>query len=127
LPVTTAYAGIPAVWGNETEGQKVIAAAKEHKEGENNNESIIINIHTDGVNVIEENGAVCICMEGNRELWDGENGHMKAIAGITVVHLGSIVWKDDASGYNTPTGEISTEYTYVGTERDDGSNMAESG
>jgi len=178
LPFTTDYAGIPAVWVDETEGQTVIAAAKEQKqgtvilkaavqrnaptesfyvkiEGKNKNESIIINTHTDGVNVIEENGAVGMLsmlrylqqeqpertlifvfvtghfrlpefkgdsqatstwMEGNRELWDGENGHMKAIAGITVEHLGSQEWKDDATGHYLPTGEISTEYTYVGNE-----------
>lgn len=33
VPFTTAYAGIPAIWVNETEGKKVISAAQEHKEG----------------------------------------------------------------------------------------------
>ncbi|WP_020432871.1 hypothetical protein, partial [Paenibacillus riograndensis] len=81
LPFTTDYAGIPAVWINGTDGQKVIHAAKVHQEGtvileadvqkdaptesfyvkiegRNKNESIIVNTHTDGVNVIEEDGAI---------------------------------------------------------------------
>lgn len=181
LPFTTDYAGIPAVWVNEDEGQQVISAAKEHKsgtvileaevqknaptesfyvkiEGKNKNEAIIVNTHTDGVNVVEENGAVGMLsmlryltqeqqeqpertmifafvtghfrlpefkgtsqatstwMEAHRELWDGENGHLKAVAGITVEHLGSMEWKDDDSGRYMPTGKISTEYTYVGNE-----------
>ncbi|MFC3747610.1 hypothetical protein [Paenibacillus sp. GCM10012306] len=178
VPFTDAYAGIPAVWVNDSEGQKVISAAKEHKEGtvileaeeqknaptesfyvkingKNKDEAIIINTHTDGVNVVEENGAVGMLsmirylqqeqpertmifafvtghfrlpefkgtsqatstwMEGHRELWDGENGHMKAVAGITVEHLGSMEWKDDDTGQYGPTGRISTEYTYAGNE-----------
>ncbi|OBZ12071.1 hypothetical protein A8L34_17355 [Bacillus sp. FJAT-27264] len=178
VPFTTDYAGIPAVWVNETEGQKVIRAANEHKkgtvileadeqknaptesfyvkiEGKRKGEAIIINTHTDGINVVEENGAVGMLsmirylqqeqpertmifafvtghfrlpefkgtsqatstwMEGQRELWDGENDHMKAVAGITVEHLGSMEWKDDATGHYGPTGRISTEYTYAGNE-----------
>ncbi|MFE4710310.1 hypothetical protein ACFRAM_05495 [Paenibacillus sp. NPDC056722] len=178
VPFTTDYAGIPAVWINETEGQKVISAANEHKEGtvileadeqknaptesfyvkiegKRKDEAIIINTHTDGINVVEENGAVGMLsmirylqqeqlertmifafvtghfrlpefkgtsqatstwMEGHRELWDGENGHMKAVAGITVEHLGSMEWKDDDTGHYGPTGRVSTEYTYAGNE-----------
>ncbi|MFF2910229.1 hypothetical protein [Paenibacillus sp. NPDC057934] len=178
VPFTDDYAGIPAVWVNETEGQKVIKAAQKHKEatvileadeqknaptesfyvkidGKNKDEAIIINTHTDGINVVEENGAVGMLsmirylqqeqpertmifafvtghfrlpefkgtsqatstwMEGHRELWDGGNGHMKAVAGITVEHLGSMEWKDDDTGHYGPTGRISTEYTYAGNE-----------
>ncbi|MDO7908761.1 hypothetical protein Q5741_20465 [Paenibacillus sp. JX-17] len=179
LPFTTDYAGIPAVWVNETEGQKVVSAAKEHLEGtvtleaevqknaptesfyvkiegKNNNESIIINTHTDGVNVVEEDGAVGMLsmirylqqqekpertlifafvtglfrlpdfagtsqatstwLQAHPDLWDGKNGHMKAVAGITVEHLGSLEWKDDTSGHYGPTGKISTEFTYAGNE-----------
>ncbi|OMD40319.1 hypothetical protein [Paenibacillus odorifer] len=178
VPFTTDYAGIPAIWVNETEGQKVIRAAQEHKEGtvileaviqkdaptesfyvkidgKNKDEAIIVNTHTDGINVVEENGAVGMLsmirylqqeqpertmifafvtghfrlpefkgssqatstwMEGHRELWDGKNGHLKAVAGITVEHLGSMEWKDDDTGHYRPTGQISTEYTYAGNE-----------
>ncbi|AIQ24109.1 hypothetical protein NSQ90_15205 [Paenibacillus sp. FSL H7-0737] len=178
VPFTTDYAGIPAIWVNETEGKKVINAAQKHKEGtvileaeiqknaptesfyvkidgKNKDEAIIINTHTDGINVVEENGAVGMLsmirylqqeqpertmiftfvtghfrlpdfkgtsqatstwMEGHRELWDGKKGHMKAVAGITVEHLGSMEWKDDDTGHYRPTGKISTEYTYAGNE-----------
>ncbi|OYP43593.1 hypothetical protein CG709_04365, partial [Lachnotalea glycerini] len=160
LPFTTKYAGIPAVWVNQTEGQKVIEAAQNHKqstvileaekeenavtesfyvtmEGKNKQESILINTHTDGVNVVEEDGAIgmlsmirylsqtqpertmvfafvtghfrlpdfkgtsqatSMWMQDHPELWDGKEGHMKAVAGITVEHLGSMEWKDNASG-----------------------------
>ncbi|WP_058302981.1 zinc-binding metallopeptidase family protein [Gorillibacterium timonense] len=179
LPFTTDYAGIPAVWVNETDGRQVINAAKEHKtgtvileaerqqhaptesfyvkvDGINPSESIIVNTHTDGVNVVEEDGAVGMLsmirylqqqekpertlifafvtghfrlpefkgtsqatstwMMAHPELWDGKEGHMKAVAGITVEHLGSMEWKDDASGRYGPTGERSTEFAYAGNE-----------
>jgi hypothetical protein len=176
LPFTTDYIGIPAVWVNQTEGQKVMKAAKNHEkgtvvleakkeenaptesfyvtiEGKNTEESIIINSHTDGVNVVEEDGAVGMLsmirylrqeqpertmvfafvtghfrlpdfkgtsqatstwMQDHSELWDGKEGHMKAVAGITVEHLGSMEWKDNASGQYEATGDIQTEYTYTG-------------
>ncbi len=53
-------------------------------------------------------------MEAHSELWDGGSGHMKAVAGITVEHLGSLEWKDDASGHYGPTGQMTTEFTYAG-------------
>jgi hypothetical protein len=178
LPFTTDYVGIPAVWVNETEGQKVIGAAKESKkgtvkleaemekdastesfyvkiDGKNSEEAIIVNTHTDGVNVVEEDGAVGMLsmlryfqkekpertmifafvtghfrlpdfkgtsqatstwLMDHPELWDGKEGHLKAVAGITVEHLGSMEWKEDEAGNYGPTGNISTEYTYVGNE-----------
>lgn len=79
-PFTTEFAGVPAVWLNENEGKNLIRAAKKHQHGKltvlatrkkvstksfyvtipgkNSKESIIINSHTDGVNAIEENGAI---------------------------------------------------------------------
>ncbi|MFD2413688.1 PA domain-containing protein [Paenibacillus rhizoplanae] len=179
LPFTEHYFGIPAVWVNKTAGQKVINAAKAHKagtvileaetqehaptesfyvkiEGKNKKESIIINTHTDGVNVVEENGAIGMLsmirylqqqeqpertmiftfvtghfrlpefkgtsqatstwMQAHPQLWDGKDGHLKAVAGLTVEHLGSLEWKDNASGQYGPTGKISTEFTYAGNE-----------
>lgn len=178
VPFTSDYAGIPAVWINQTNGNQVIEAAKSHKdgtvilqanrqdqaftesfyvtiEGKNKKEAIIINSHTDGVNVVEENGAVGMLsmirylqqnqpertmvfafvtghfrlpvfkgtsqasstwMQAHKELWDGEEGNMKAVAGITVEHLGSMEWKDDASGTYHSTGKIQTEYVYTGNE-----------
>lgn len=83
LPFILPYQGIPAIWVNESDGEKVLEAAKEHKvanlklvaekersavtetfytilEGKNTKEAIIINTHTDGTNCIEENGPIAL-------------------------------------------------------------------
>lgn len=179
LPFTDQYKGIPAIWVNETEGKKVLAAAerkeqgtiileaeKQHNsstesfyvkiEGKNNEETILINSHTDGINVVEENGALGMLsmirylqnshpertmifafitghfrlpvfkgtsqatstwLLKHPELWDGENGNKKAVAGITVEHLGSMEWKENAEGEYEATGNIQTEYTYIGNKK----------
>lgn len=77
------YQKIPMLWVNETNGKKIIAAAKEHKKArlvleaeiENNaytesfycilpgkhpTENVIVNTHTDGTNCVEENGAIAL-------------------------------------------------------------------
>lgn len=77
------YQGIPAVWVNSTDGEKIIAAAEANLSatvtltaerekdaetesfcsiiyGENTNEAVVINTHTDGVNCVEENGAIAM-------------------------------------------------------------------
>lgn len=77
------YQKIPMLWVNHTEGDKVIAAAHEHKKarfvltarkeenaftesfysiirGRKEKECVIVNTHTDGTNCIEENGAIAM-------------------------------------------------------------------
>ena len=77
------YQNIPMLWVNETNGKKVIEAAKSRKkvkfvleaeieenaftesfyaviEGENKKENVIINTHTDGTNCVEENGPIAL-------------------------------------------------------------------
>lgn len=77
------YQKIPMLWVNETNGEKVIEAAKKHKkakfileseieehaftesfycvlEGKNKRENVIINTHTDGTNCVEENGPIAL-------------------------------------------------------------------
>lgn len=77
------YQNIPMVWVNETEGKKVIQAAKQHKKanlvlsaeieenavtesfycilkGKSPKECVIVNTHTDGTNCVEENGAIAL-------------------------------------------------------------------
>lgn len=179
LPFTSEYFGIPAIWVNSTDGNKVIEAARRHEqatvileaekqtnaktesfyvlvEGKNKEETILINTHTDGINVVEENGAIGMLsmiryfqntqpertlvfvfvtghfrlaefkgtsqatstwLMNHPELWDGKNGHKKAVAGITVEHLGSMEWKDNTKGQYMATGNIQTEYTYVGNKQ----------
>lgn len=179
LPFTDQYKGIPAIWVNEAEGKKVLAAAERKEqgtiileaekqdnastesfyvkiEGKNKEETILINSHSDGINVVEENGALGMLsmirylknshpertmifafvtghfrlpvFKGTSqatstwllkltELWDGENGNKKAVAGITVEHLGSMEWKENAEGEYEATGNIQTEYTYIGNKK----------
>ncbi len=77
------YQNIPMLWVNESDGEKVITAAKKHKkanfvleaeteehaftesfyciiEGKNKKENVIVNTHTDGTNCVEENGAIAL-------------------------------------------------------------------
>ncbi len=181
LPFILDYQGMPAVWVNSTEGKRVIEAAAAHKsatltltaqkevcaqtetfycmlEGENREEAVIINSHTDGTNCIEENGALAMlalidCLRGKKlnrthifvfvtghfrlpmfknllgggvqatskwlsahpDLWDGKGGHIKAVAGVSIEHLGCMEWKD-IDGVYTSTGNIETEIVYTGNK-----------
>lgn len=77
------YLGVPALWINETEGKKVLEAAKNGKTAtltltgtlekaetesfytvikgtSDTREAIIVNTHTDGLNFTEENGAIAL-------------------------------------------------------------------
>lgn len=77
------YQKMPMLWVNETNGQRVIEAAKEHKkakfvleaelkenaftesfycilDGKDPKENVIVNTHTDGTNCVEENGAIAL-------------------------------------------------------------------
>lgn len=83
LPFILEYQNLPVLWVNETEGEKLIQAAKHKKranlvldaeldenaytesfycikKGTQNGESVIINTHTDGPNCIEENGPIAM-------------------------------------------------------------------
>ncbi len=77
------YQNIPILWVNETNGNRIIEAAKQHKkvkfvleaeieehaftesfyciiEGKNKKENVIVNTHTDGTNCVEENGPIAL-------------------------------------------------------------------
>lgn len=184
LPFILSYQGIPAVWVNSSDGDKVIEAAKnkasatltldaEKKSGtitetfysilpgKNSREAIIINTHTDGTNCIEENGAIALLdmmkyykdkeldrtlifvfvtghfrlpsfknplgggvqatskwLAYHRDLWDGKNGHIKAVAGVSVEHMGCRRWKDTEDGYKE-VGDIEIEMVYTGNPKMD--------
>lgn len=83
LSFITGHQNMPMLWVNETEGEKLIAAANVHKKarlvlnaeidnnaytesfycilpGKNAKENVIVNTHTDGTNCVEENGAVAL-------------------------------------------------------------------
>ena len=164
LPFILDYQGIPAVWVNSKNGQKVIEKAEKGAfatltlegiideyaktesfwcvlDGEEEGESVIINTHTDGTNCIEENGPIAMLamikylkdkplkrthifvfvtghfrlpnfknidgggvqatskwLTAHRSHWDGKEGHLKAVAGLSVEHLGCKMWKTDENG-----------------------------
>ncbi len=77
------YQKIPMLWVNETNGKKIVEAAKEHNKakfvleaeieehaftesfyciinGKSKKENVIINTHTDGTNCVEENGPIAL-------------------------------------------------------------------
>ncbi len=77
------YQNIPMLWVNETDGKKVVEAAKAHKKakfvlaaeieenaftesfycilkGKHPKENVIVNTHTDGTNCVEENGPIAL-------------------------------------------------------------------
>lgn len=178
------YQGIPALWVNETDGAKVLEACdrgdkvtltlEAEKEagakgetvcavikGENDSESIIVNTHTDGVNCVEENGAIAmlammryflehkprrtivfafVCghfrlpkfkapgaigdqatslwLHDHKEMWDGKEGHRKAVAGLTPEHLGCSEWKDFYGEYRC-TDPVDIEVVYTGNKKMD--------
>ncbi len=88
------YQNIPMLWVNETDGKKVIEAAKNHQKarfvleakiekqaltesfycilkGKNQKENVIVNTHTDGTNCVEENGPIAL-LELMRNMKDME-------------------------------------------------------
>jgi len=56
------------------------------------------------------------------ELWDGKGAHAKAVAGLTLEHLGCLEWKDRQSGDDIvygPTGRLDMELVYAGNQEMD--------
>lgn len=47
------------------------------------------------------------------DLWDGKQGHLKAVAGVSIEHLGCMEYADVDGEYKA-TGEIQTELVYTG-------------
>ena len=185
LPFILDYQGVPALWIAPSYARQVIEAAQNGQsatltltadkeqctgtetfycilEGDNRDEAVIVNTHTDGVNCIEENGAIAMlemikALKGQRlsrrhifvfvtghfrlpmfksalggglqatskwlsahpDLWDGKKGHIKAVAGVSVEHLGCMEWRDVEGEYK-PTGEIEREIVYTGNTVMDG-------
>ncbi len=180
LPFILGYHGIPALWVNYTNGEKIINAAKNGRtatltleaekeenaysetfytivEGTDKKNSIIVNTHTDGTNCIEENGPIALLsmmkylkdykpektiifvfvtghfrlsafgeltsgvqatskwLTSHKELWNGKDGHLKAVAGLSVEHLGSKLFKD-VDGVYTDKEDIETELCYTGNK-----------
>ncbi len=51
----------------------------------------------------------------HKDLWNGKKGHLKAVAGVTIEHLGCMEWVCEKGEYK-PTGEIQTELVYAGND-----------
>ena len=179
LPFIMDYQGIPALWVNETVGQRVIEAAEAAKratltleaereyncesetfycilDGQTADEAVIVNTHTDGTNCIEENGPIALLallralkdkplrrkhifvfttghfrlpdfrdalgggvqatsrwLADHQDLWNGKRGHVRAVAGVSIEHLGCLDWQPDGTEYGS-TGEIAPELVYTG-------------
>ena len=65
---------------------------------------------------IDHRQATSRWLEDHRDWWDGAAGHRRAIAGITLEHLGCMEWRDATNGFG-PTGEIEAELVYAGNDR----------
>lgn len=179
LPFILDYQGIPALWVNETNGQILLDAAAQGKrvtftleaewekncesesfycilDGQNSEEAVIVNTHTDGTNCIEENGPAALiallkCLKDkplsrkhifvfvsghfrlpdfkdvigggvqatsrwlaeHQDLWNGKRGHIKAVAGVSIEHLGCKDWQC-VDGEYKPTDDIALEMVYTG-------------
>ncbi len=180
LPFILDYFHMPALWVNAENGKKVIEAAKNRQtatltleseiencaktetfycilEGENKEECVIVNTHTDGTNCIEENGPIAVLamikelknkplkrthifvfvtghfrlpnfkdingggvqatskwLAAHKSLWDGKDGHMKAVAGLSLEHFGCKMWKENYDGQYAQVGDVETEIVYTG-------------
>lgn len=62
--------------------------------------------------------ATSLWLQNHREYWDGKNGHAKAVAGLTVEHLGCKEWKDFYGEYRC-TDPIDVEVVYTGNKKMD--------
>ena len=49
----------------------------------------------------------------HQDLWNGKRGHLKAVAGVSIEHLGCRDWQPDGDRYES-TGEIAPELVYTG-------------
>lgn len=54
-------------------------------------------------------------LRNHRDLWDGKDGHIKAVAGVSVEHLGATEWKD-VDGVYQKTNDIDIELAYTGNK-----------
>ena len=62
--------------------------------------------------------ATSLWLQNHREYWDGKNGHRKAVAGLTLEHLGCMEWKDFYGEYRC-TDPIDVEVVYTGNKKMD--------
>lgn len=187
LPFTSGYKGCPSIWVDGETGDRLKEIAKEKTKvtmvleanieeeaesstiyavltGKNEEETIIVNTHTDGPNACEENGGIALLALANYfsklevskrnrtiifvfatghfqlpqfgmnnrqatsrwlndhpELWNGKDSNKKAVAAVTIEHLGCTEWKDDKKYLiYKQTNPIDIELVYTGNKVMDG-------
>lgn len=52
----------------------------------------------------------------HRHLWNGKHGHLKAVACLTLEHLGCLEWAETSDGGYVKTGELQPELVYTGNK-----------
>jgi len=58
--------------------------------------------------------ATATWLEMHPDLWDGKDSHAKAVAGVTIEHLGCMEWRDNpAIGRPAPTGRLELDMIYT--------------
>lgn len=58
--------------------------------------------------------ATAAWLKAHPQLWDGKKGHARAVAGLTLEHLGCTEWKDDEDRRNyRATGQLERELVYT--------------
>lgn len=63
------------------------------------------------------NQATATWLAMHPELWDGKDGHAKAVAGVTIEHLGCMEWRDDLTqGRPAPTGQLELDLIFTGNQ-----------
>lgn len=63
--------------------------------------------------------ATSLWLYNHKNLWDGKDGHVKAVAGLTPEHLGCMEWKDYYGEYKC-TNPVEIETVYTGNKMMDG-------
>ncbi|NWK95872.1 hypothetical protein DM806_09325 [Sphingobium lactosutens] len=94
----------------------LLALARAHAARRVRNRSIILVFATGHFQIpqmVEGHGqATSAWLLSHPELWDGKSGHARAVAGLTLEHLGCTEWKD-RGGHPLPTGRLEREIVYT--------------
>jgi hypothetical protein len=96
----------------------LLALAKAHGARKDRQRSIVFVFatgHFQIPQIVEGHGqATLTWLRAHPELWDGGPGHAKAVAGLTLEHLGCMEWKDRGDPARpAPTGRLEREIVYT--------------
>ncbi len=96
----------------------LLALAKAHGSRTDRQRSIVFVFATGHFQIpqlVEGHGQATLAwLRRHPELWDGKPGHARAVAGLTLEHLGCLEWKDRGEPPNpAPTGRLEREIVYT--------------